>query len=93
MKTAMASYSVRKGVRWHMAAPIQKIGRPTKFGRKMPRTSLTLPQELMDQLEEARKMSEFQSIADQIRYELMFPRGMWKEAKRYLPPRPPEFSK
>lgn len=68
-----------------MATKTKRTGRPTKFGHKMPKTSLTLPAHLMEALERARKESGFTSIADQIRFELMKPRGMWIDITPVLP--------
>ncbi len=55
------------------------MGRPARFGVKMNKTSITMPQELWDMLDEARKKSGFASVGEQIRYELLYYRGLWKE--------------
>ena len=56
----------------------KRMGRPARFGRRMNKTSITMPENLWNALEDARKQSGFASVGDQIRYELMVPRGMWK---------------
>lgn len=63
----------------------QRMGRPRQFTTAMYKTSMALPQELVEALKASAKLSGFKSWAEQARYELMVSRGMWKEVTPTLP--------
>jgi hypothetical protein len=60
-------------------------GRPAKYGSAMRKTSIMLPDMLVEALGQDAKKSGFKHWSEQARCELMSPRGMWKEIKPYLP--------
>lgn len=77
----MATQRWRRGVTWRMKtlAAKKRMGRPARFGIKMNKTSITMPQHLWELVEEDRKKSGFASVGEQIRYELLYHRGLWKD--------------
>lgn len=60
-------------------------GRPTKHGKPMKKTSLPLPEEVIERLSEDAPKSGFSHWSEQLRFEVMYPRGLWREPKRFLP--------
>jgi hypothetical protein len=66
----------------HMAL---KKGRPIIGSDRMKKTSIALPEILIERLGEGAKKSGFRHWSEQARYELMQPRGMWKAVQPYLP--------
>lgn len=60
-------------------------GRPVKHARPMKKTSVALPDEVIESLAADAKKSGFKHWSEQLRYEVMQPRGLWKEVKPYLP--------
>ena len=60
-------------------------GRPTKHGKAMKKTSVLLPEEAIELLSEAAQRSGFRHWSEQLRFEIMQPRGLWEEPKRFLP--------
>lgn len=60
-------------------------GRPRKHGSAMKKTSVALPDEVIARLAADAKKSGFQHWSEQLRYEIMAPRGLWKELTPYLP--------
>ena len=54
----------------------------------MKKTSVALPEEVIEVLEADAKKSGFQHWSEQLRYEIMQPRGLWKEIKPILPSSP-----
>lgn len=59
-------------------------GRPRKHSHAMKKTSVALPEEVIAVLEAAAKKSGFAHWSEQLRYEIMKPRGMWKEVTPVL---------
>lgn len=53
----------------------------------MSKTSMALPSELIEALKESARESGFKSWAEQARYELMSPRGLWPTVKPVMPSR------
>ena len=60
-------------------------GRPTKHGKAMKKTSVLLPEEAIELLSVDAEKSGFRHWSEQLRFEIMQPRGLWKEPKRFLP--------
>ena len=60
-------------------------GRPAKHGKPMKKTSINLPEIAIEALGEDAEKSGFNHWSEQLRFEIMYPRGLWKEPKRYLP--------
>lgn len=60
-------------------------GRPKKHGHAMKKTSVALPDAVIESLAADAKKSGFKHWSEQLRYEVMHPRGLWKEVTPYLP--------
>lgn len=60
-------------------------GRPPKHDVAMTKTSIQLPDVLIERLDADAKKSGFRHWSEQLRYELMKPRGLWREIVPVLP--------
>ena len=68
-----------------MSSESRRRGRPVKYAEALVKTSIALPRKLVEALAVDAKRSGFTHWSEQLRFEVMEPRGMWQEVSPIKP--------